>query len=91
MGNTNAHLIPRTPFATTIGDGPEGRSRYCLNLNCRAPPGRFLQPDLMGWWRDVWPNSYVDSTRVGLFRCPHRARVMFSTYELKLCLVLIPT
>ncbi len=26
--------------------GPEGRSLYCLNLNCRAPPGRFLQPDL---------------------------------------------
>jgi hypothetical protein len=27
-------------------NGPEGRSLYCLNLNCRAPPGRFLQPDL---------------------------------------------
>ncbi len=26
--------------------GPEGRSLYCLNLNCRAPPGRFLQQDL---------------------------------------------
>jgi hypothetical protein len=26
--------------------GPEGRSLYCLNLNCRAPPGRLLQPDL---------------------------------------------
>jgi hypothetical protein len=48
-----AHLIPQTPFATTIGDGPEGRSLYCLNLNCRAPPERFLQPDLTGWWRDV--------------------------------------
>ena len=34
-------------------DGPEGRSLYCLNLNCRAPPGRLLQPDLTGWWRDV--------------------------------------
>ena len=34
-------------------DGPEGRSLYCLNLNCRAPPGRFLQLDLTGWWRDV--------------------------------------
>ena len=33
--------------------GPEGRSLYCLNLNCRAPPGRLLQPDLTGWWRDV--------------------------------------
>jgi hypothetical protein len=33
--------------------GPKGRSLYCLNLNCRAPPGRFLQPDLTGWWRDV--------------------------------------
>jgi len=31
------------------------------------------------WWRDVWPNSYVDSTRYGLFRMPNRARVMFST------------
>ncbi len=34
-------------------DGPEGRSRYCLNLNCRAPPGRFFRLDLTGWWRDV--------------------------------------
>ena len=29
-------------------DGPEGRSLYCLNLNCRAPPGRLLQSDLTG-------------------------------------------
>ena len=27
-------------------DGPEGRSLYCLNLNCRAPPGRFFRSDL---------------------------------------------
>ncbi len=27
-------------------NGPEGRSLYCLNLNCRAPPGQLLQPDL---------------------------------------------
>jgi hypothetical protein len=26
--------------------GPEGRSLYCLNLNCRAPPGRFFRLDL---------------------------------------------
>jgi hypothetical protein len=26
--------------------GPEGRSLYCLNLNCRAPPGRFFWLDL---------------------------------------------
>jgi len=25
------------------GHGPEERSQYCLNLNCRAPPGRLLQ------------------------------------------------
>ena len=36
-----------------ITSGPEGRSLYCLNLNCRAPPGRLCQPDLTGWWRDV--------------------------------------
>ena len=29
-------------------DGPEGCSLYCLNLNCRVPPGRLLQPDLIG-------------------------------------------
>jgi hypothetical protein len=29
-------------------DGPEGRSLYCLNLNCRAPPGRFFRSDLTG-------------------------------------------
>jgi hypothetical protein len=34
-------------------DGPKGRCLYCLNLNCRAPLGRFLQLDLTGWWRDV--------------------------------------
>ncbi len=28
--------------------GPEGRSLYCLNLNCRAPPGRFFWSDLTG-------------------------------------------
>ncbi len=28
------------------GNGPNKRSLYCLNLNCRAPPGRLLQPDL---------------------------------------------
>jgi hypothetical protein len=27
-------------------DGPEGRSLYCLNLNCRVPPGRFFWLDL---------------------------------------------
>ena len=27
-------------------DGPEGRSLYCLNLNCRAPPGRSYRLDL---------------------------------------------
>jgi len=36
-----------------VGNGPEGRSLYCLNLNCRASPGRLFQPDLTGWWRDV--------------------------------------
>ena len=30
------------------GDGPEGRSLYCLNLNCRAPPGRFFRLDMTG-------------------------------------------
>ena len=39
--------------ALSLYGGPEGRSLYCLNLNCRAPPGRFLQLDLTGWWRDV--------------------------------------
>ncbi len=35
------------PIAEMVhNNGPEGRSLYCLNLNCRAPPGRFLQPDL---------------------------------------------
>ena len=34
-------------------DGPEGRSLYCLNLNCRAPPGRFFRLDLTVWWWDV--------------------------------------
>ncbi len=29
--------------------GPEGRSLYCLNLNCRAPPGRFFRLDLSFW------------------------------------------
>ena len=33
--------------------GSKGRSLYCLKLNCRAPPGWLLQPDLTGWWRDV--------------------------------------
>ena len=34
-------------------DEPEGRSLYCLNPNCRAPPDRFFRSDLTGWWRDV--------------------------------------
>ena len=38
---------------TTTFDTPKGRSLYCLNLNCRVPPGRLLQPDLTGWWWDV--------------------------------------
>ena len=38
---------------TALPDGPEGRSLYCLNLNCRAPPGRFFWLDLTGWWQDV--------------------------------------
>ncbi len=71
--------------------GPEGRSLYCLNLNCRAPPGRFFRLDLTGWCQDVWPNSYVDSTRFGFFTCAHCACIMFSTQELKsFFLVLIP-
>ncbi len=28
-----------------LHSGPEGRSLYCVNLNCRAPLGRLLQPD----------------------------------------------
>ncbi len=28
------------------GVGPEGRSLYCLNLNCRALPVRFFRLDL---------------------------------------------
>ena len=36
-----------------LSDGPKGRSLYCLNLNCGAPPGWLFQPDLTGWWRDV--------------------------------------
>jgi hypothetical protein len=35
-----------TCILTSRNHGPEGRSLYCLNLNCRAPPGRFLQQDL---------------------------------------------
>ena len=31
---------------TYVNDGPEGRSLYCLNLNCRAPPGRLFRSDL---------------------------------------------
>ena len=34
------------PLALKLFHGPEGRSLYCLNLNCRAPPGQLLQPDL---------------------------------------------
>ena len=60
-------------------DGPEGRSLYCLNLNCRAPPGRFFRSDLSFRWAILCTSSYVDSTRFGLFRMPPRARVMFST------------
>ncbi len=30
-------------------DGPEGCSLYCLNLDYRAPPGRFFRLDLTGW------------------------------------------
>ena len=67
------------PMLLQVIDGPKGCSLYCLNLKCRAPLGRLLQPDLTCWWRDVWTNSYVDSTRVGLFRCIHRVHVMFST------------
>ncbi len=51
-----------------LNDGPAGRSLYCLNLNCRAPPGWLLQPDLTGWWWDVWPNSYADSTCFALYQ-----------------------
>ena len=76
-------IVSSAPFFRLTHDqlnnGPKGRSLYWLNLNCRASLGRLLQPDLTGWWWDVWPNSYVDSTRFGLFRCPHRARVLFST------------
>jgi hypothetical protein len=35
-------------FDVVAHHGPEGRSLYCLNLNCRAPPGRFFRSDLMG-------------------------------------------
>ncbi len=40
-------------ICVSLNCGPEGRSLYCLNLNCRAPPGQFLQLDLTGWWQDV--------------------------------------
>jgi hypothetical protein len=33
-------------YSADAGNGPEGRSLYCLNLNCRAPPGRFFRLDL---------------------------------------------
>jgi hypothetical protein len=38
--------IPKTKDGKDYG--PEGRSLYCLNLNCRAPPGRFFRSDLTG-------------------------------------------
>jgi len=48
----NLLKIREENFASNY-DGPEGRSLYCLNLNCRAPPGRFFRSDLTGWWQDV--------------------------------------
>ena len=60
-------------------DGPKGHSLYCLNLNCRAPPGRFFRSDLSFRWAILCASSYIDSTCFGLFRMPHRAGVMFST------------
>jgi len=70
---------PYTLLRSHVNGGPEGRSLYCLNLNCRAPPGRLLQPDLSFQWAILYPSSYIDSTRFGLFRMPHHARVLFST------------
>jgi hypothetical protein len=48
-------IVAKTLYVTKRArpDGPEGRSLYCLNLNCRATPGRFFRSDLTGWWRDV--------------------------------------
>ncbi len=45
----NEELLSTTTRDNHTVDGPKGRSLYCLNLNCRAPPGRLLQPDLSRW------------------------------------------
>ena len=39
-------IVTQSYSVLGIDGGPEGRSLYCLNLNCRAPPGRFFRLDL---------------------------------------------
>ena len=57
-------------------DGPEGR-QLIMPPNERPAEPLFCL-DLRRLGADVCANSYVDSTCFEIFRCPHRARIMFS-------------
>ena len=49
-----------------------------------------MKADSSRRWAILRSNSYIDSTRFGLFRNQTCARVMFSTWELKIFQLLLP-